>query len=212
MCRRPAHEDSITSLSVSKRKGQLHFRRHAGCSQQAVREAIEACGLFPRQGYGSVTLHEYRQPELGAPDRIWRHLARHQVHGALARWDTANGTQSWPLIPSGACWMAGGRRKPTSLFNLPALSASPDAPILVWAGEKAADAAGMVFPDVVATTPAHRVRATIYGRLTGGRRTRCDRVARCRRRWPRLRTLRRHPCAPGRGRDRARRDAVQRVA
>src|SRR4051794_33129192 len=47
-CRCPVHEDRRASLSLSiAETGKLLWRCHAGCSQEAVREALGSRGLLP---------------------------------------------------------------------------------------------------------------------------------------------------------------------
>ena len=45
--------------------------------------------------------------------------------------------------------------KPYPLFHLPALLARPDTPVLIVEGEKTAEAAARLFPDMVAITSMH---------------------------------------------------------
>lgn len=49
-------------------------------------------------------------------------------------------------------WRWQGLPDPRPLYHLDKLAAAPDAPIVVCEGEKAADAAAMLFPDAIATT------------------------------------------------------------
>jgi putative DNA primase/helicase len=52
-------------------------------------------------------------------------------------------------------WAAKGFPAPRPLYNLPDLFNRLDVPVLVVEGEKAADAAAMLFPDLIVTTPPH---------------------------------------------------------
>ena len=52
MCRCPAHEDRNPSLNVTERGGQVLVHCHAGCTQEAVLEALAARGLDIRQPNG----------------------------------------------------------------------------------------------------------------------------------------------------------------
>ncbi len=85
--------------------------------------------------------------------------------GYVCRWDTqsSDGTLDKEIRPVTWCdlgngkrgWRAKGIPAPRPLLNLPGILASPDTPVLVCEGEKAAEAAAKRFPDTVATTPMH---------------------------------------------------------
>ena len=164
MCRCPAHEDRNPSLSVTQRGGQVLVHCHAGCTQEAVLEALEARGLDicqPDNGVnGAARIGEYRHPELGKPSHTWPyHDAEGRVLGYAARFDTANGKTFRPLTLRDGCWQARGLPQPYPLFNVPGILARPDAPVLVCEGEKAAEVAAGQFPDTVATTPMHGAKS-----------------------------------------------------
>ena len=56
-------------------------------------------------------------------------------------------------------WRAVGFPTPRPLYRLPDILAKPDASVLVTEGEKAADAAGALFANMVATTPPHGAKS-----------------------------------------------------
>ncbi len=109
---------------------------------------------------------QYRHPKRGAPSKVWPyHNAGGQVVGLVLRWDFtgADDKPDKAILPVCYCDLGDGRRAwrsvgmsaPRSLLRLPDILARPDARVLVVEGEKAADAAAALFPDLVATTPPH---------------------------------------------------------
>jgi uncharacterized protein (DUF927 family) len=61
---------------------------------------------------------------------------------------------TWCRNLQGKCeWRWQGLPEPRPLYRADQLAARPDAPVLVAEGEKAADAAALLFPDAVCTTP-----------------------------------------------------------
>ena len=52
MCRCPEHKDRNPSLSATERDGQVLVHCHAGCTQEAVLEALGGRGLDIRQPNG----------------------------------------------------------------------------------------------------------------------------------------------------------------
>ena len=56
-------------------------------------------------------------------------------------------------------WRAKGIPEPRPLYGLPGIVTRTDAPIIVAEGEKAADAAAILFPDMTATTPPHGAKS-----------------------------------------------------
>jgi hypothetical protein len=88
------------------------------------------------------------------PDALWRYTnAEGQTAFCVLRYSEADGRKS--VLP--LCWFAKGWRSkhwpaPRPLYNLDKIVARPDAPIIVCEGEKAGDAAVLVFPKSIATT------------------------------------------------------------
>ncbi len=108
----------------------------------------------------------YWHPEHGKPSKEWPyHDAGGQVVGYVLRWDfTGNdGKPDKEIRPVCYCelddgrraWRAAGMPTPRPFYRLPDVLARRDARVLVVEGEKAADAAAKLFPDLVATTPPH---------------------------------------------------------
>lgn len=95
----------------------------------------------------------------GAPSRVWTyHDAQGRILGHVCRFDRPDGGKEvMPLTfcqgaEGKASWRWQGLTEPRPLYNLHLLSARPDVPVLVCEGEKAADAAMVIFPEWVATT------------------------------------------------------------
>jgi uncharacterized protein DUF3987 len=97
-------------------------------------------------------------PELGSPSHVWRYRdAEGRPLGHVCRFETARGKEIRPLT---YCEGPGGERawrwqtwpEPRPLYGLERLASRPDSPILVVEGEKTADAAQKLFPDMVAVT------------------------------------------------------------
>lgn len=69
-------------------------------------------------------------------------------------------------------WRAKGIPAPRPLYRLPEVSARADAAVIVAEGEKSADAAGILFPQMIATTPPHGAKSphlADWGPLAGRR-------------------------------------------
>src|SRR5262245_46137722 len=49
MAKCPAHDDRNPSLSIREANGKVLVHCHGGCSQDAVIEALRACGLWPKR-------------------------------------------------------------------------------------------------------------------------------------------------------------------
>ncbi len=109
---------------------------------------------------------QYRHREHGEPTSTWAyHDAGGQVVGSVLRWDFTNsdGKPDKKIRPVCYCDLGDGRRAwrsvgmpcPRPLLRLPDILARPDARVLIVEGEKAADAASKLFPELVTTTPPH---------------------------------------------------------
>ena len=159
----PAHDDTTPSLHVTERDGHVLVHCHAGCSQDAVLAALARRGIDLRRACvsGATSIEDYRHLTLGAPSRTWPyHDATGRVVGCVARFETPTGKTFRPLVRDDAgCWRTASRArglpKPYPLFHLPALLARPDTPVLIVEGEKTAEAAARLFPDMVAITSMH---------------------------------------------------------
>ena len=70
----------------------------------------------------------------------------------VARFDDDGGKKILPLCWTGKGWKSKAWPAPRPLYNLDKIAARPDATIIICEGEKAADAAALIFRDFVATT------------------------------------------------------------
>lgn len=124
---------------------------------------------------------EFRHPKHGEPSRSWPyHDAEGRLVGYVCRWDLTDdaGNRTKEFLPVTFCdlgngkrgWRSKGMPSPRPLFGLPDLLARSDALALVCEGEKARDAGAALFPDMVATTPAHGAKSphlTDFGPCAG---------------------------------------------
>jgi hypothetical protein len=112
----------------------------------------------------------FRHPKLGAPTKAWPyHDAEGRLIGYVARFDYQDDKDAAAkdYLPITYCrigkdrfaWRAKGIPDPRPLYNLPGILSRPDATVIVAEGEKAADAAAILFPEMVATTPPHGAKS-----------------------------------------------------
>lgn len=112
----------------------------------------------------------FKHPKFGEPSKSWPyHTAEGKLVGYVARFDYQDGEGATrkDYMPITYCaltggktgWRAKGLPDPRPLFNLPGIFSRADAPIIVAEGEKAAEAAAILFPDLVATTPPHGAKS-----------------------------------------------------
>lgn len=125
----------------------------------------------------------FKHPKYGEPSRTWPyHDAAGRVLSYVARFDftAEDGTPAKEVLPLAFCDLGNGRRgwrskgipAPRPLYSLPELAGQPDALVIVTEGEKAADAAAGLFPDLVTTTPMHGAKSphkTDWSPLAGRR-------------------------------------------
>ena len=121
---------------------------------------------------------QYRHPKHGHPSASWAYRdAEGRLVGYACRFDFAkpDGTPDKDVLPVTFCDLGNGKRawrskgipEPRPLYNLPAIvAAKPISEIidgrpavLVCEGEKAADAAAALLPDLTATTPMHGAKS-----------------------------------------------------
>ncbi|MFG1312054.1 DUF927 domain-containing protein [Xanthobacter autotrophicus] len=113
---------------------------------------------------------KFRHPKLGEPSRSWPyHDAEGRLVGYVCRWDftTEAGAPAKEVLPVTYCdlgngkagWRSKGMPAPRPLFGLPDILDRPDAMVMVTEGEKTRDAAALLFPDMVVTTPAHGAKS-----------------------------------------------------
>ena len=117
----------------------------------------------------SPDFHHYK---LGEPSQVWHYRdAGGRLLGHVLRFDKEDGgKETRPLVfcvgPDGqGQWRWQMFAAPRPLYGLERLRAHIEAPVLLVEGEKTADAAQELFPDLVAVTS--RVAATRPARLTG---------------------------------------------
>ncbi len=112
----------------------------------------------------------YRHPKHGAASKVWRYTdALDQLMFTVARFDFLDddGKPAKDILPLTFCdigkgrraWRAKGIAGPRPLYSLPDITARLDAVLIVAEGEKSADAAAILFPDMVATTPPHGAKS-----------------------------------------------------
>ncbi len=123
----------------------------------------------------------FKHPKHGEPSRCWPyHAADGQLVGYVCRWvfTDADGKPDKEILPVTYCDLGNGKRgwrskgipAPRPLFGLPDIATRSDAVVIICEGEKARDAASVLFPDMVATTPAHGAKSphlTDFGPCTG---------------------------------------------
>lgn len=123
----------------------------------------------------------FKHPKHGEPSRCWPyHNADGQIVGYVCRWDftDAEGAPTKEVLPVTYCDLGNGKRAwrskgipaPRPLFGLPDMVARPDAVVIICEGEKARDTAAVLFPGMVATTPAHGAKSphlTDFGPCAG---------------------------------------------
>jgi hypothetical protein len=95
-----------------------------------------------------------RHPRLGAPSATWHYRdAGGGLLFVVCRFDPPGARKEiLPLSCGADGWRWRAPPEPRPLYGLDRLAARPDAPVLVVEGEKAADAAAVLFPEHVAAT------------------------------------------------------------
>jgi len=160
----PAHNDGKASLSLRNPHGKVLIKCHAGCTQEAVIEA-----LIERDLWQKKTAHESWKPmrpvptdvklpsevshsKHGKPKRTWQYRELDgSLIGLIHRFEDGKGGKT--LIPMCYCYSDKGGKmwswksfdKPRPLYNLPLFQKYKDLPVLILEGEKAADAAQKIF-------------------------------------------------------------------
>ena len=136
----------------------------ASASSRASSPAAELAPIVPVPD--DAPPMRFRHPVHGEPSMTWPyHDADSGLVGYICRWDYTNaeGKPAKDYLPITYCdlgdgrqeWRAVGFPTPRPLYRLPKILARPDAPVLICEGEKTADAAAKLFPEMVATTPPH---------------------------------------------------------
>ena len=101
-------------------------------------------------------------PKLGRPTYRWSYRdTAGSILCYVSRWDLIEDGHAKKVVlpmvisqlPDGKLqWVYNGMPAPRPLYNLDLIAANPDSIVLVTEGEKAADAAGILFPEMTATT------------------------------------------------------------
>ncbi|EXJ14864.1 DUF927 domain-containing protein [Imhoffiella purpurea] len=91
-----------------------------------------------------------RHPKLGNPSRSWEYRdATGAVLCVVLRFETAQGKEFRPLTRTPEGWIWRAPEEPRPLYGLDRLAARPEAEVILAEGEKAADAAGALLPELV---------------------------------------------------------------
>ncbi|MGC9239968.1 MAG: hypothetical protein ACP5D5_09925, partial [Acidithiobacillus sp.] len=144
-CRCPAHDDHDPSLSVADGQTGPLVHCHAGCSQEAVLQALRDMGLWqskPRPRVDPMRPRGIPAEWHGMPfARLYTYATQQgEILGYVARYEDGQGNKN--PIPffkkEGDRWRPGAPDEPRPLYGLPSLS-KPGA-VYVVEGEKACDA------------------------------------------------------------------------
>ena len=135
-------EAAFTPLTDAERQAASAIPQDSGPQWQPIQPVPDGVDL---------TVPHHR---LGSPSAIWRYVdANGRLLFAVARFDKGNGGKEF--LPFSFCddgdgeraWRWKGIPAPRPLYGLDQLGTSSGAPVLVVEGEKAADAARLLFPD-----------------------------------------------------------------
>lgn len=163
----PAHDDGKASLSIRSPHGKILFKCHAGCSQQEVMKALQDMDLWPKKEATESWRPIRPVPKdvkiptdvshfkHGKPVRTWVYYEQDgSVIGLIHRFEKKNGSGGVDktLIPMCYCYSdQGGKKwtwksfdKPRPFYNLPDFK-NKELPVIVFEGEKAADAGKKLF-------------------------------------------------------------------
>ena len=179
IARCPAHNDRRPSLSISVGDdGRALVHCHAGCSHQAIVEAIglNVSDLMPptasmksqvpprlmESSQQNKFFDTYQEAVASLQNKLGKlsgHWTYHDANGEVVcyviRWEKAAGKEIRPVSRiDGGRWIIGGMSAPRPLYCLPELLNAPEGSrVYVCEGEKAADA--MRALGLLATTSAH---------------------------------------------------------
>lgn len=144
----PVNEMSLNSITSDA--GTLEHLAESGMFQ--VFQPIPADAPPPPDSH----------PKLGLPSIKWAYRTpQGEIISYVYRFDTPTGKEFRPLSFQNGKWIWKGLPAPRPLYNLHALAKHPDAPVIVTEGEKAADAAVIIFPspEYVTTTWPYGAKA-----------------------------------------------------
>jgi hypothetical protein len=117
-------------------------------------EEHEADAVQPMQPARDPLPEFIQHRRFGIASKVWPSRdASGALLFAVARFDQRNGDkQVLPFTCGPDSWVFKAPQPPRSLYNLDLHAARPEAPVLIVEGEKAADAAAVLFPDWVPMT------------------------------------------------------------
>ncbi len=137
-----------------ERVSQLRPTDHPDDEQVADREAP----LIVLPAASGAPEPSFKHPALGDPSQRWTYRdAAGEVIGHVLRFDPPNDRKQFAPLTlwrenGRLCWRWKSWPKPRPLYGLDRLAARPNASVIVVEGEKAADAAQLIFPASVAVT------------------------------------------------------------
>lgn len=141
-----AHDDHDPSLRVSLADGKLLVKCRAGCSQDAVIAGLEALHLWPSRPRCVAAPPGSRPDRLPYADAVYEYpdADGSRLRCIVGRINPKNGKRKgfWCCSYwSDGQWRRRHPEHPKPLYRLDKLAASPNAPALIFEGEKKADAA-----------------------------------------------------------------------
>lgn len=144
----PAHEDRTPSLSIGEREGKILLHCHAGCSAQAV---VNALGISITDLFMKPTKEEHSTPKKGTDAEHpsgtpWRYVADYSYAGGRLRkrrWErTVDGTChkrfAWQHLDESGIWQEGAGGIDPGLYRWDGVSGAEEMHLVE--GEKCADA------------------------------------------------------------------------
>lgn len=146
-------------------EGQIHIddERFAPLTD-ADRSAGEVSVAGPEDGEtpilhpGATLPRRIRHPRLGFPSKIWSYEADSDKNwAAVCRFDKPNGKKEfaiyslWRRADGTEHWLWKCPPGPRPLYKLAEIVARPGTPVMICEGEKARDAAALIFPDSITT-------------------------------------------------------------
>ena len=152
-----AYLEDLSQVEAAK-KLQQFLKQPGSCEvpKPAKKTSPVWCPIVPIPD--SATPPPSRHFELGAPSKSWRYVdSTGGLVCVVCRFETTTGKQFRPLTycqneTGQTVWNWKGCPDPRPLYQLDKIASSPLAPVLVCEGEKAADAAQLLFPSWITTT------------------------------------------------------------
>lgn len=181
-CQCPTHDDRNPSLSVrDAENGRVLVHCHAGCHANDVIGALKSRGLWPSASTGhraaakgrnveegdfapvmpvpaDAPKPDFRGSRLGDPAAVYEYKdGNGDLLGYICRYEAPGGKEFRPFTchrkqDGQYVWRRKAFPKPLPLYGLDHLAEHVDEPVLIVEGEKAADAARILFPNLVVIT------------------------------------------------------------